>query len=113
MIIGLYQKRDVNGQTERIFSIDLENESLGSDSQKEEFIKAILYGPVPGSDTKDKFSTNLGITLNDRGIYDIIKDDKLKFEEKLGVYYQEEIQGASDTPEANKTKKRVITYICK
>ena len=34
-----------------------------------------------------------------------------KFTEYLGVYYQEEKEGFSTIPEANKTEKRVITYV--
>lgn len=103
---GLYQKRNDKGQFVAIFSIDLENEVLGNDAQKEEFIEAVLYGA--SSETKNRFLKNLGIMLNTDGIYDIIKQDT--FVEKLGVYYQEEIQGQSESPDANKTKKRVITY---
>lgn len=40
--------------------------------------------------------------------YDKIKGKK--FKESLGVYYQEEVQGQVNTPDANRTKKRVITY---
>ena len=46
--------------------------------------------------------------MKDNGIYARIKGKKVI--EKLGVYYQEDIQGESNTPDANKTKKRVITY---
>jgi hypothetical protein len=97
---GLYKKNNTP-----VYSIDLENEVIGNDSQKEEFIKAILYGA--DSDTIKKFRENLGITLNSEGIYDTIKE--MTFTEKLGIYYQEEIQG-TETVDANKTEKRVITY---
>lgn len=94
-----------------MYEIDLENEVLGSDTQKEEFITAILYGA--NVDTQTKFLTNLGIRLNTNGIYGIIKENR--FKESLGVYYQEEVSTGEannneDVPEANKTKKRVITY---
>lgn len=102
---GLYQKKDKEGNYVPVFSIDLENEVLGSDAQKEEFITAILYGA--NNDTKNKFMTNLGISLNTNGIYDTIKGKT--FVEKLGVYYQEELQ-QNNAPDANKTEKRVITY---
>ena len=72
---GLYQKKNVEGNLIPVFSIDLENEVLGSDAQKEEFIKAILYGA--DQDTINKFSINLGITLNKEGIYDKIKKRRL------------------------------------
>ena len=103
---GLYKKRNSEGGSDPIYYIDLEKEVLGSDSQKEEFIEAILYGA--SSETKAKFERNLGIYLNDSGIYDKMKGKK--FKEYLGVYYQEEIDGESQTPDGNKTQKRVINY---
>lgn len=110
----IYEKKDENGVLQPILSIDLEKEVLGSDAQKEEFIATILYGPT--AEQKNKFYINLGIKLKDKGIYDIIKEGQYTFEEHLGVYYQEELQNEQDpnnpngAPEANKTKKRVITY---
>jgi len=110
----IYEKKDENGVLQPILSIDLEKEVLGSDAQKEEFIAAILYGPT--AEQKNKFYINLGIKLKDKGIYDIIKEGQYTFGEHLGVYYQEELQNEQDpnnpngAPEANKTKKRVITY---
>lgn len=106
---GLYQKLKENSFTETIpvFSIDLEKEVLGNDTQKEEFIHALLYGSKHTNEIEE-FKKS-GIFLNRNDFYDIIKGKT--FTEKLGVYYQEELQGKSDTPEANKTKKRVITYI--
>lgn len=47
---------------------------------------------------------------NGQGIYNVIQRNNYTFMEKLGVYYQEELQGEFDSPNANKTKKRVITY---
>lgn len=106
---GIYQKRNSEGGNDIINSIDLEKEVLGSDTQKEQFIEAILYGP-PTTDISSKFQNNLGISLNSEGIYDKIKKNGKKLKEKLGVYYQEEVTGESSTPDANKTKKRVVTY---
>lgn len=108
---GLYLKKDKTGNEQGVYSIDLEKEVLGSDAQKERFIKAILYGPDPS--TRTEFLTNLGIRfLHDEGIYGIIRRNKYTFVEKLGVYYQEELelQGTSNSPDTNKNKKRVITY---
>lgn len=68
----------------------------------------MLYGANGNLELKTRFRTNLGITLNDEGIYDTIKGNT--FVEKLGVYYQEEIKSLGTT-DANKTKKRVITYL--
>lgn len=106
---GLYSKKNENGNYDEINYIDLEKEVLGSDKQKEEFIKAIIYGKDSISDEYKKEFSDLGINLKDVGIYDRIKGKKVT--EKLGVYYQEDMQtGGSNTPDANKTKKRVITY---
>lgn len=106
---GLYSKKNENGNYDEINYIDLEKEVLGSDKQKEEFIKAIIYGKDSISDEYKKEFSDLGINLKDVGIYDRIKCKKVT--EKLGVYYQEDMQtGGSNTPDANKTKKRVITY---
>ncbi len=104
----LYEKAVSTSTSQRkgIFSIDLENEVLGSNEEKDTFIKCLLYG--------SKYSTEIenfqksGIFLNGEDFYDIIKGNQ--FEESLGVYYQEELQGQTDTPDANRTKKRVITY---
>lgn len=105
---GLYSKKNENGNYDEINYIDLEKEVLGSDKQKEEFIKAIIYGKKNISAEYKKEFSDLGINLKDEGIYARIKGKKVI--EKLGVYYQEDIQGESNTPDANKTKKRVITY---
>ena len=108
---GLYLKKDKTGNYQPVYSIDLEKEVLGSDAQKERFIKALLYGPDPNTTTE--FLTNLGIQfLHNKGIYGIIKTGNHTFVEKLGVYYQEELemQGTSNSPDTNKNKKRVITY---
>lgn len=106
---GLYSKKNENGNYDEINYIDLEKEVLGSDKQKEEFIKAIIYGKKNISAEYKKEFSDLGINLKDEGIYDRIKCKKVT--EKLGVYYQEDMQtGGSNTPDANKTKKRVITY---
>lgn len=105
---GLYQKSDANSPTgtSPVYSIDLEKDVLGSDEQKEKFIQALLYGSKYLTIIED-FKKS-GIFLNGRNFYDIIKGKT--FTESLGVYYQEELQEQSDTPDANRTKKRVITY---
>lgn len=103
---GLYAKKQNDGTFKEMFSIDLEKEIVGSENQKEKFIQAVLYGADPT--TQADFLTNSGIRLKNTGIYDIIKG--YTFTEKLGVYYQEEADGRYDSPNANKTLKRVITY---
>lgn len=106
----LYRKASINSTLAQeqipIYSIDLEKDVLGSDAEKERFIRALLYG-TKYSDIIENFKKS-GIFLNGSNFYDTIKG--MKFIETLGVYYQEEIQGQSNTPDANRTKKRVITY---
>lgn len=109
----LFEKRNSSGIYEKINYIDLENGispdkglGLGSENDKRKFIEAILYG---ADDKTRKDFLARGIELDTDGLYSKINNEKLK--EKLGVYYQEELQqDANYTPDANKTKKRVITY---
>ena len=104
--MALYHKSDGSGGTISVSSIDLEKDVLGSNEEKEIFIRALLYGSKYSSEI-DNFKKS-GIFLNKSNFYDTIKGRT--FKEELGVYYQEEIQGQSDSPDVNKTKKRVITY---
>ena len=114
----VYKKEDEKGVMLPINYIDLRRETLGSDTQREEFVMSILYGTKYDKfqDVKNTVRENMGIALNDTGIYDTIGNRKLK--ESIGIYYQEELgeqnnptQGEeSNVPEANKTEKRVITY---
>lgn len=134
--IELYTRiRD--GARESVSSIDLEKDVIGDTRQQDNFIMALLYGikangrlnRVDGS-TMD-FSefqaeletNNSGIILNSQGIYDTILKNST-FEEKYGVYYQDDLLpedydpdtdisdqfDESETPDANKTKKRIISY---
>lgn len=114
---GVYQRINPDSTTTKVNEIDLRKEVLGSDTEKEEFIRAILYGSKDGANflaTKAKFKKDKKILLNDTGIYGIISSGQ-RFRERLGVYYQEDVPAesggdVSDTPDVNKTKKRVITY---
>lgn len=127
--IVLYKKRVkenvISNEWEEKNYIDLENESIaGGEEQKRIFINAILYGKnykyqetdntgnlrtKTWENIKDEFKF-LGIDfINEEGIYSSIENNIYK--ESLGVYYQEEVDGDnSNMPNANKTKKRVITY---
>lgn len=121
---GIYRVKDDAGNDVAVYTIDLQNEVLGNETQKEQFIMSILYGDrYPEYNTvKDRFRQNLGIYLNNRGIYDKIKENGTLngLEESLGIYYQEETpsqSGEIDTPEEessvpdnNRTIKRVVTY---
>ncbi len=126
--ISLYQKRnEKTGSFEERNYIDLQYESIaGGEKQKRIFINAILYGKdclktdyykeLNDNKSWDKIKYEfkiLGIELNDDGLYKKIKNSR--YRESLGVYYQEEVDKSdttenSGTPDANKTKKRVITY---
>lgn len=112
---GVYKKINTETGTEdNVYSIDLQKEVLGNDTQKEQFIMAILYGSKYDQyeNVKNTFKKNLKISLNSAGIYDKINGKKLK--ESIGIYYQEEAGEQDNTnstvPDANKTEKRVITY---
>ena len=132
--IILYTKIE-DGTRVDVNYIDLEREVIGDARQQDNFIMALLYGAkgtykkADGSSmTFDEFQdelllNNSRVTLNYQGIYDIILEGNT-FEEKYGVYYQDDITiddsdgmdpddfGESETPDVNKTKKRVISY-CK
>lgn len=101
---GLYTITDNAGRPEPIYVMDLEKLSLGA-NEEEEFILAILYGA--NDSIREKYKSR-NYNLYDDGIYDIIGTGT--YTEKLGVYYQEEVEGESLTPDADKTLKRVITY---
>ena len=128
--LKLYSKKE-NGIMVDINYIDLEQETVGSDRNKDNFIMALLYGNKAklkaddGTDidfyefVEELRRNNSGISLNTNGIYDTIKENK--FVEKFGVYYQEDLKNEDDnnsgedtenikTPDVNKTKKRVISY---
>ena len=112
---GVYQKQSDTTNTP-IYSIDLQKEVIGGDEQKEDFIMAILYGKKYENiaNVQNTFKTNLKIILNDEGIYDKIKNVRVK--ESIGIYYQEEevtdgsTSNTENVPDANKTEKRIITY---
>lgn len=119
--LELYKKQNSSGENESINFIDLQRSDIvafGNDKQKGEFIMALLYGNRMNSeyglfnDIKSYFSENYKITLNSTGLYDTIKESR--FIEQIGEYYQED-EGTpdSETPDANKTKKRVYTYVLK
>ncbi len=107
----LYTKTEGN-ERKAVNFIDLEREHIGNQKQAEEFVKAILYG---------KNDIGINMTFPNITFHKPNTDDTLykklqgkQYIEKLGEYYQDEI-GIESTEEnsisdANKTKKRVITY---
>ena len=114
---GLFsEKNEDTGKMEKVYKIDLENETIGTDTLKEQFLMAILYGnKIDDFQTiKDTFKKT-GIELNSKGLCDKINTSK--FKEEIGIYYQEQAgidnTNTTDTeevPESNLTEKRVITY---
>ena len=108
---GAYQQEDATGSLQVVNTIDLEGLALGTYTRD----KCENFSTI-----KSYFRENMGISLNETGIYDKISNRKLK--ESIGIYYQDEISedgavtpdpGEDDTsnvPEANKIEKRVITY---
>ena len=128
-LIELYTKME-NGARVSVNYIDLEKEVLGDNRQQDNFIMALLYGTDATLQRADGTEIdfydfvdglNSEIDLNSKGIYGTILKGNT-FVEKFGVYYQEELTtidadtDISDqyedtkTPDADKTKKRVISY---
>lgn len=124
--IILYTKIE-DGAPVDVNYIDLEGIVLGN-NQQDNFIMALLYGTNAFENTTEfnNFvnSLNSGINLNSGGIYDTILKGNT-FEEKFGVYYQEEVDTTdpdtdgtdisdqyedTEAPDADKIKKRVISY---
>lgn len=110
---------DNSSDSEKRNYIDLRKESLGSVEQRKQFIQAILYGykSLSSNATEQNrilrnFNTRqIYFGTNTEGIYNKKLENNNKYSEKLGVYYEEETYaGNENTPTANKTKKRIITY---
>lgn len=105
----------------RKFSLDLEsndnNDNLqfqnvrlaNADEKKKEFLKGILYHEynynVNSFMKTFEISSMPGKSLY-KQLYDAINSGK-KIYEYLGVYYQDD---SENTPDVNKTEKRIITY---
>lgn len=132
--LELYKiKNAQTGAITSINAIDLTQDVLGDDWQKDNFIMALLYGKeavTTKSLLKDKYgqtiswedfntSLNTGnsiIDLNEDGIYGIISSSK--FKEYFGVYYPSQArEGAGEGEEENtnaqtttEQKMRVISY---
>ena len=134
--IVLYTKLDDTGTQIEVNSIDLEKDVIGESWQQDNFIMALLYGNKGTYKRMDGatmtyqelinqlYENNSGLTfLYSEGIYDTILGGNT-FEEKLGVYYQNDLlpedydpdtdisgeSGESSTPDTNKIPKRVISY---
>lgn len=107
-----------NSYGQNINKIDLENITIGTHEELISFLDGLLYG-VKSSEKNDfynKFNIN---SIHSTSLFNKIKQSK--FEENLGVYYQEEIKNPDSEDESeelqsetdltnNKTTRRVITY---
>lgn len=108
----LYEKRVLTDtrtlKWEKINYIDLETESLSSES-KREVLEAIIYGA--SNEIYKKYNTNSSgaiklKTKSENYLYKTIGNRKLK--EKIGIYIKDETD--TNIPMSNKDQKRVITY---
>lgn len=117
--IILYYRYDTSGNETEVYYVDLEEEQFqASNTEANEHLKLLLQGK---DDFNNKYQSS---TYNKQKMTTIKGKNSLyaflqanKFEEKLGEYYQEDKEAVdkgneipTDTPEINKTKKRVITY---
>lgn len=125
----LYSKTKKDGTKQDINFIDLKRDDIvvfGSDREREDFLMALLFGSKINADKYGKsfneiaatFKKNSKITLNSEGLYDKINNVSKGFVEHIGEYYQEDerfdssqLDETSETPDSNKTIKRVYTYI--
>ncbi len=120
--LTIFQKNTV--QKEEINYIDLRKQALPSVEKRNQFIGYILYGSSYKDPSGKSFKEiqndfkELGIILQEEGLYDKIVSSR-GAEEKFGIYYEDdEIEDSSNpddsesnVPQANRIKKRVITYI--
>ena len=91
--------------------IDLEKEVISTPAEAVNHINILLNKRESANNVENRYHEQFIYT---QGLYDFLKDKK--FEEQIGEYYQEDLGtgGTSeDSIEANKTKKRVITYTLK
>lgn len=120
--LTIFQK-DTNPK-EEINYIDLRKQALASVEKRNQFIGCILYGSSykdPSGKSFDNIKKDfkeLGIILQNQGLYDKIVSSG-GAEEKFGIYYEDDEildnsnpdDSESNVPQANRIKKRIITYI--
>lgn len=117
--VELYRK---NSEPDKSINyIDLIDETIGNDQARKRFIKGILYRDFSDyeANSQTKFEEEFSIRLiGDKSLYSLLVNKDI--EEKLGTFYLQDVSteeedgtGSSQTPESNKTTKRVITYIVK
>ena len=110
----LYRDNDVN---QNFSKIDLEANKI-TEADREKFLQQILYGKTEDNDNNNNNNFVLHcqqtyrIQFNtlQQPLYNYIINSNRKFEEKLGVYYQDEREGGNNNPKENKSERRVVTY---
>ena len=101
----LYKYKEKYGTKEiPVNYVDLEKEVFANAEEAIEHLNILLNkrSTDPNSKYYDQFEYP-------DGLYNELKGQT--FKQLLGEYYQEDVNGETNTIEANKTKKRVITYI--
>lgn len=98
--ITIYYETDATGNLtgNEVTSID-GSEVFGSAEEAKKHLDQILG---PDADVEERYKEQIYYT---EGFYDYLLRER--FTEELGEYYQND---SEDTPEANKTKKRIIIY---
>ncbi|MGN1296898.1 MAG: hypothetical protein ACI4VH_00455 [Clostridia bacterium] len=129
-----------NSDKEKIKEIDLAKQSIGSDEASRQFLDGIIYGKDESGNELDntKFKERFNVTPNSRCLYNYLtsrEGSTIRIKESLGTYYMEDLdedgdehpdweqklpvknedgttseQWVTTIEEANRTKKRVITY---
>ena len=112
----IYRIQNIKGNEVNKYTLDLEqnlkltypNSDVGTNKQKADFIKGILYHDYGNGDENDFVNrfNDKKISLKDcESIYDQLKGKKIT--EYIGIYYRDD---NSNEPEVNKEQKRIITY---
>lgn len=124
-----------NSAGEKTKEIDLAKQSIGSDEASRQFLDGIIYGKdESGNKLNDtNFKERFNVTPNSSCLYDYLtskESSTIRIKEFLGTYYMEDVDADGDgqpdskifdektqewieIAEANRTKKRVITYTFK
>lgn len=104
----LYYK-DTTDDPEYINYIDLERENIADETMKEYILKRILFGDGEhGRNIEEDKENKISWTFNSNGLYNRLTGNT--YEESLGVYFIDEVNGAETKSAINKTEKKVITY---
>ena len=115
----LYKDKNSN----KINKIDMSLTNVSNDNDSREFLEGIVYGKYNSvvtnengnkltGETAFKYKFNFVDDIPTGGVVEYInKNNNSKIIEQLGTYYMEDIGESSEgLDDANKTKKRVITY---